>query len=289
MKLNMKRLVLLAFAIMMAACAKDDTVIIFQVSDPQLGFTTRNQDTVYETNTFTKGVMAINAVKPDAVVLTGDLVHDCLDQSQWDEYKRIEGMLDESISIFRIPGNHDILHKEGLDLEPFVKEFGSDRFCGKIGNVRLVGMDTNIIKYASGGTEEKELIQWLTEALEGKGKGELSIVFGHHPFFLNAPDEEDDYFNIETEKRNSYLRIFEENKVDAVFCGHKHDNYEAADGTRPFITTSALGKPLGEAPSGVRVIVCSKGRISHSYFPVDEIPSSREEIIETCRNLPICQ
>jgi hypothetical protein len=38
------------------------------------------------------------------------------------------------------------------------------------------------------------------------------------------------------------------------------------------IVTSAVGKPLGDAPSGVRIIKVYKDRIEHSYYPLDQIP-----------------
>lgn len=277
----MKRLIFLLSVLSLAACGTDDTVVIFQVSDPQMGFYTRNKDMEYEIGTFTKAVEAINAVSPDAVVFTGDLVHNCKDEAQWAEFKRIEGMLDGSIRRFHIPGNHDIVCKNGVfDMDPFIEHIGPDRFCDRVGNVLLVGMNTDILKYTEDTPMEQEQIEWLRNSLSSKENGVVSIVFGHHPFFLTAPDEPEEYFNIKPEKREKYLGIFRSCKVDAVFCGHKHDNYETADGDIPVVTTSAIGKPLGDAPSGVRVIVCSAGVLRHAYMTPDSIPSSRKELIE---------
>ncbi|MGM9735657.1 MAG: metallophosphoesterase [Candidatus Cryptobacteroides sp.] len=277
----MKRLIFLVSALIMAACTSDDTVVIFQVSDTQMGFYARNRDMEYETRTFTEAVEAINAVYPDAVVFTGDLVHDCKDEAQWTEFRRIEGMLDASIRRFYIPGNHDIVAKgRKFDMTPYTEHIGPDRFCDRVGNVLLTGMNTDILKYTEDSPMEEEQINWLRNSLSSKRKGEISIVFGHHPFFLTAPDEPEEYFNIRPEKRETYLGIFRECDVDAVFCGHKHDNYVTADGDIPVVTTSAIGKPLGEAPSGIRVIVCSGGVLRHAYMTPDEIPSSRKELID---------
>ena len=276
----MKRLlVFLTACLAFNACAKDDAVVIFQVSDPQMGFQTRNADMVYETATLSAAVKAINPIRPDAVVFTGDLVHDCWDQAQWAEFKRLTGEIDKSAKVLYIPGNHDIVFKDGFDMTPYLNHIGPDRFNVKIGDVMLTGINTDYIKYSEGSQEEIEQIQWLKSSLANKDEGEISILFGHHPFFLNSPDEPEEYFNIRPENRSTYLEIFRNCKVDAVFCGHKHDNSVSADGNMPVVTTSAIGKPLGQAPSGFRVIVVTNGKIHHAYLTPEQVPASRKELI----------
>lgn len=47
------------------------------------------------------------------------------------------------------------------------------------------------------------------------------------------------------------------------------------------VTTSALGKPLGKAPSGMRIVKVYKERIEHEYYGLDEIPDTVElEIVK---------
>ena len=75
------------------------------------------------------------------------------------------------------------------------------------------------------------------------------------------------------------MDLFKEAGVTAVFCGHKHDNYVTADGDMPVVTTSAIGKQLGNAESGIRVIVCHKGKVWHSYLTPEEIPDGRKAVI----------
>jgi hypothetical protein len=40
------------------------------------------------------------------------------------------------------------------------------------------------------------------------------------------------------------------------------------------ITTSALGKPLDKAPSGLRIVKIYGDRIEHAYFGLEELPDS---------------
>ena len=51
------------------------------------------------------------------------------------------------------------------------------------------------------------------------------------------------------------------------------------------VTTSAVGLPLGEAASGIRIIVCSREGLYHRYFSIEEIPDDRESAV---REVTVC-
>ena len=264
----------------LSLCNAGKPVVIYQVSDPQLGFTAKNKNMDYEIATMLKAVERINATSPDVVVFTGDLVHNCKDDAQWAEFKRLTGEINPEIPRYCIPGNHDIVSKtEKFDMGPYTSHMGEDRFCAEIGKVLLVGMNTDYLKYTEGTAEEAAQVEWLRETLADKEKSGISIVFGHHPFFLDKADEPEEYFNIRPDKRKIYMDLFKEAGVTAVFCGHKHDNYVTADGDMPVVTTSAIGKQLGNAESGIRIIVCHKGKVWHSYLTPEEIPDGRKAVI----------
>ena len=89
---------------------------------------------------------------------------------------------------------------------------------------------------------------------------------------MKAFDEPETYFNIPVETRNRYLALFKENNVDAVFAGHLHDNSSAKYGNMQMIITSAVGKPLGKAPSGIRIVKVYPDRVESIYYGLDEIP-----------------
>ena len=98
------------------------------------------------------------------------------------------------------------------------------------------------------------------------------IVFSHYPFFINAYDEPETYSNISIETRNRYLDLFKKYNVDAVFAGHLHNNASANYGEMAMITTSAVGKPLANAPSGLRIVKVYSDRIESDYYSLDELP-----------------
>lgn len=244
---------------------------IVQMTDPQFGFLDNN-DFSGETVLYQKAVERINSIRPAFVVITGDFVHDMSNQAQWDEFDRITAKIDESIPVWLSPGNHDIGQPPVKDdLEKYIIKYGYDRFFFRIRKSLFIGLNTCIIK---SGIDEPEQIQsdWLHQILEKGEKTRHIILFGHYPFFIKNSDEPETYSNIGPESRGKYLSLFDKYNVTAVFSGHLHDNAESLSGKTQMIVTSAVGRPLGDAPSGLRIIKVYKDRISHKYYPLDQIP-----------------
>ena len=108
----MKKIILTTLCCLTAALTsareKSPVTIIMQVSDPQMGFYADNRDMAYETRTLTKTVEAINRLRPDVVVFTGDYVHNAADESQWTEFLRIVAEINPRIKTLYLPGNHDV-------------------------------------------------------------------------------------------------------------------------------------------------------------------------------------
>ena len=87
-------------------------------------------------------------------------------------------------------------------------------------------------------------------------------------------DEPDTYHNIDMKNREKYLDLFDRNNVEFVFAGHRHRNMLNHYGNVELVTTSALGKPLGEDPSGFRIVKVSGKNIEHKFYGLDDVPSS---------------
>ena len=136
----MKKIILTTLCCLTAALTsareKSPVTIIMQVSDPQMGFYADNRDMAYETRTLTKTVEAINRLRPDVVVFTGDYVHNAADESQWTEFLRIVAEINPRIKTLYLPGNHDVRLEEGsVDVEPYTKHLGTDRFCVRVNGI----------------------------------------------------------------------------------------------------------------------------------------------------------
>lgn len=285
----MKKIILTTLCCLTASLTsareKSPVTIIMQVSDPQMGFYTDNRDMAYETRILAKTVEAINRLRPDVVIFTGDYVHNATDESQWTEFLRIVAEINPRIRTLFLPGNHDVRLEEGsVDAEPYTKHVGTDRFSVRVNGTLLTGINSAYLKDETRElSKEENQFRWLVRSLKKKKNNQVSLVFAHHPFFLRQIDEPDGYSTISPEKRRRYFELFRKTGVQTVFTGHLHDNAETSFDNIGMITTSAVGRPLGDAPSGVRIIVVKDRTIIHRYYPLDEIPDVRTGLIQDLR------
>lgn len=251
-------------------------LFFIQMTDTQFGFFENDQKFAKETENFEKAVAAANRLKPAFVIITGDLVNLMGDPAQIAEYKRIAAKLDPSIQLYSVPGNHDVGNKPNPGiLTAYRKAFGADYYTFKNGDLFAIVLNSGLISDPSGSLQESEKqLKWLNMAFKkAKKSGCKSIVvFQHHPFFLQTPDEKDQYFNIPTPIRKKYLQLFRENSVSHVFAGHLHKNAFGKDGNMEMVTTGPVGRPLGKDPSGFRIVVVNGNHLKHTYYALDSIP-----------------
>lgn len=260
-----------------ATWARADAPWFFvQLSDPQLGMFTDNRDFAQDAANFEFAVATVNRLKPEFVVITGDLVNKPGDSAQVAEYRRIVGQIDKSIPVYNITGNHDVQNEPTPEsIGNYVKTFGPDHYVFKHRGLTGIVLNSTLIH-----TPEKSQAlltaqdQWLRAEL-AKARSENPrhlVVFQHHPWFIKSADEPDQYFNIPLARRAAHLALFREYGVRYLFCGHYHRNAEARDGELENITSGPVGKPLGGAKSGIRVAIVRDDRIEHRYYELGELP-----------------
>lgn len=275
----MKKLFLVLFALLLitgtASSQKkqnSESFTFIQVTDPQFGFFEANKGFGKETELYERAINAINKLAPDFVVVTGDLINNKDDQSQKAEFKRLTARINPRIPVYYTPGNHDIGNSPtAKDINSFISDYGYDKFSFKHKKCVFIGLNSCLIKT---NTPELEQVQfdWLKKELLKSRKAKHIVVFSHHPFFVKAFDEPEQYFNIRPETRTRYISLFTENHVDAVFAGHLHNNAFAKYKNLQMVTTSAVGKPLGDVPSGFRIVKVFPDRVESTYYGLDEIP-----------------
>lgn len=263
------------FALTLSGYSQDKNAFsIIQITDPQFGFLEDNKGFSQETKLFEKAISEVNRLHPDIVVFTGDLVNKREDKSQIDEFRRIVSNIDKGIKVLYSPGNHDLGSNPGKkEIDEFKKFFGPDRFSVKYRNTRLIGLNSSLIRNNTPELEQEQ-ISWLEKQLSKSKRSDHIILFTHYSFFINSPAEPEAYFNITPATRAKYFNLFKKSGVDAIFSGHLHNNGYGKDGDIEMITTSAVGKPLGKAPSGFRIIKVYPDRIENKYYGLDDIPDS---------------
>jgi 3',5'-cyclic AMP phosphodiesterase CpdA len=243
-----------------------------QITDPQFGFFDSNNGFSKETELYGKAVSEINRLHPDFVIITGDLVNIKDDRSQIAEFKRITSGINPSIPVWYSPGNHDIGQSPvQKDIDAFISDYGHDRFSFRHKNCLFIGINSCLIK---SGVEllEQQQFDWLKRELSNSGGMDHIFIFSHYPFFINAYDEPETYSNISITARNRYLDLFKKYGVEAIFAGHLHNNASSVYGMLQMVTTSAVGKPLAKAPSGIRIVKVYPQKIESNYYGLDEIP-----------------
>jgi 3',5'-cyclic AMP phosphodiesterase CpdA len=245
-----------------------------QITDPQFGFLDENKSFKRETELYQKAVDEVNRLNPDFVVITGDLVNNGTDSLQWAEFKSITSNIKPSVPVYYSPGNHDIGQTPTKQsISHYIASFGDDKFSFKHKKNWFIGFNSCVIKADAPEMEEEQFV-WLKKELKNAKKAKHVILFCHHPLFIKDPDEPETYSNISIEKRKKYLELFEGKNVNALFAGHYHDNAYGKYNRLSMITSGAVGKPLGKAFSGLRIVVVSKSGVASAYYSLDNIPET---------------
>jgi 3',5'-cyclic AMP phosphodiesterase CpdA len=266
----------LTAALLAGACALEAQTFI-QMSDPQFGMYSKNQNFTHETANFEFAIANVNRLHPAFVVVTGDLVNKPGDATQLAEYKRIAGKLDSAIPLYSVPGNHDVGNTPtAASLEAYRQNVGHDYYTFRSGELEGIVLNSSLIQHpetvpAEAGRQEKWLEAELVKAKDGGVR--WIVVFQHIPFFLNAPDEADQYFNIPLAARSRYLELLERFGVRYVFAGHLHNNSFGQTGSLQMITTGPVGKPLGTGASGMRVARLDAAGLEQAYFDFGHLPN----------------
>jgi 3',5'-cyclic AMP phosphodiesterase CpdA len=231
-----------------------------------------------ETALYEKAIAAANRLNPAFVVVSGDMVQDKDDASQLAELRRITGQLSSHIPVYWAAGNWDVGNTPTrLTLDRYRERFGDDNYSFEYGGSSFIVMNSCVAYDDSKAPQEWErqadfLRASLGEA-QTKGSNHI-IVFLHHPLYAEHPEEEDSWAVLPREKRKVLLDMFETHGVSAVFAGHWHRCHYLNHKGIQMVTTGAVGYPLGDDPSGFRIVKVFPDRIEHQYYGLDDLPES---------------
>ena len=263
----------------------DESQFFIQMADTQLGMYSYSlpmlllratyKDDQFEKDAllFESAIRHANNLRPAFVIVCGDLVNRVGHAGQIAEWNRIASLLDPSIPLHAVAGNHDVGNEPTAEtLLAYRNVFGPDRYSFQEGGIHAIVLNSQLIDAPESVPEEaKKQLSWVRGELDrARAAGaEHIVVFQHQPLFLESPDEDDEYFNIERSARTTYLELFKEAGVEAVFAGHLHKNALGRNGEMQMVTTGPVGRPLGDDPSGFRIIAVSEGSLRHEYFSLE--------------------
>jgi 3',5'-cyclic AMP phosphodiesterase CpdA len=247
------------------------------MSDPQFGMHSKNRGFAQETANYEFAIATANRLKPQFVIVCGDLVNKAGDAPQIAEYRRISAKLDKRIRMYHVAGNHDVGNEPTPEtLAAWKKIFGPDHYSFREGELYGIVLNSSLIHSPQNAPREYEdQDAWLRAELakaKSSGAGHI-VVLQHHPWFLETAGEPDQYFNIPLARRVPLLQAFREAGVRYLFSGHYHRNALAKDGDIEAITTGPVGMPLGNARSGFRIVRVNKASITHDYAEFGALPN----------------
>jgi 3',5'-cyclic AMP phosphodiesterase CpdA len=203
------------------------------------------------------------------------MVDDPNSEDQYGEFMRITGSLDPSIPVRWVPGNHDIAPDTVVptaeSLARYREAFGPDVHAFDLGPVRVVAWNTVVADHPEQvpGEWEAQLEFLAEETAAARHRERPVILAGHHPLFTTDPAEADDYWNVPGVRRRQVLDLVHRHRVPLALAGHLHRNSIARDGDFEMVSSGPVGYPLGDDPSGVRIVEVDGRGIAHRYLPLE--------------------
>jgi len=178
---------------------------IVQLSDIHVGSQFRGE-------IFEKVIDEVNALKPDIVVITGDLTNEGL----IDEYEKCKDLVSKLNvdKIISISGNHDYRNTGYL---VFKKYFPFQTINELSDDVVLVTLGTARPDRNEGEVGYRQTL-WLERTMK-KYEDKTTILAMHH-HLIGIPDTGSERVTILD--AGDVLRTILDTKVDLVLCGHKH-------------------------------------------------------------------
>lgn len=227
---------------------------------------------------YATAIAAANSLRPEFVVMGGDMVDDPGSEEQLDALLRITAALDPNIPMRWVPGNHDV----GADtvvptphsIDKYREAFGRDYYGFDYGDVRFLVLNTVVVDSPQlVPTELEDQMTFLDEEIDSAvARQQRVVLFGHHPLFLHHPDEADTYWNLPRQRRRRLLDLVRRGVVSHAFAGHWHRNSIAYDGDFEMVTSGPVGYPLGADPSGFRTVRVAEGGLQHTYHALEKFP-----------------
>jgi len=248
------------------------------LADPQLGWATRNADFEIEEKNFRRAIEATNRLKPDFVVICGDLVNQPGDPDQIAAVQRLMADFSGEYPVYLASGNHDVTGAPTPEsLQAYREIFGPDRYTFDNRGCRYLVLNSTILlngkKVPEEGVTQLDWVHAELEQARAEGIRDIFIV-QHHPWFLETADEPYRFLNnVPPAVRQPYLDLFEEYGVMATFAGHTHRNVLGKHGRMEMITTASITPPFGDEPAGLRIVKVYGDSIEHEYFALEDVPA----------------
>jgi 3',5'-cyclic-AMP phosphodiesterase len=182
-------------------------VTIAHISDPHVG------SPYFVPNLMNRVIVELNELKPDVVIVSGDLTNEGYRQEykNWIAYReRIEA------PVYTVPGNHDARNVGYLHFEELI---GSRHWTADVQGVRIVGADSSEPDLNEGQIG-RERYGWIREQFAVPA--DLKVFVLHH-HLIPVPGTGRERSTVTD--AGDLLEVLITSGVDIVLSGHKHVPY----------------------------------------------------------------
>ena len=217
---------------------------------------------------FGEAIDAANGLRPDCVVVCGDMIQHWDSDEELGLVREIAGQLDPTIPIHWVPGNHDVapdtFRPTPEALARYRESFGPDRYSAEHGRLRLVVINsTSIDRPDLVPAERAANLEFLEAELAAAERlDQVPIVCSHHPWFLDEHHPAA-ALALAPEQRETLGEIATTGKLQTLLAGHIHGNAVDSMGGLQQITTTAVGLAPRADPSGYRMLEVFADRVEH--------------------------
>ena len=195
-------------------------MLICQLTDLHVCARGQAANRVSETNMFAvRAFRAVSALKPDAVVMTGDLT----ESGTIAEYENLAALIAQYLTppVFVLPGNHDRRENlrqvmgglPGVTADPVYVQYAVEDFP-----VRLVMLDS-VVPGAANGLLRPEQLEWLDRTLAARPEAPTIVALHHPPFECGIVHMD----KIALRNAEALAGVVAKHKqIVRVICGHHH-------------------------------------------------------------------
>ncbi|HVV00098.1 MAG TPA: metallophosphoesterase [Verrucomicrobiae bacterium] len=276
----MKVLVAGLFGTALSVWGANADITIAQLSDTHLGVK-HNPDAAVNLR---MAVEMINARKPDAVILSGDIGEGPANREMAKEIlKKL------SAPLYYVPGNHEIHSTNSL--AAYRKAFGPDYYRFEVKGVEFLALDSQLLgnygKFngpspahldAGMAEESRKMFDWMAKQQE-LTKGKIVLAVQHIPLFRdgNFP-KPNPYWIVNEPFASRELDMFRKFGIKDLLAGHWHNGrvFER-DGLTTHVAPSTSWLPLGGRLGFAMHAITAAGDVHTTfvYFPATTNSPSR--------------
>ena len=258
----MKNIFICYFLLWFCFQAKSQQFQFVQWSDPQLGFA----DFAKELANAKKAIVKINELKPDFVIICGDMIHTPNDTCLKIMKKTLKGL---KMPVYFVPGNHDLPTTDDENLKKYRKYYSKDFSNFDHKGVMFFLLNTQLWKHPNI-IQTKKQENWLFKSIKEAAKqNKTIIVAGHIPLFVKNVDEPEYYNNYPIQIRKRVINLLDSCHVNLYLSGHLHYFLENSFKNVHFVTSETTSVNFDLKPPGIQLWTVKNKIFTHQFVELN--------------------